>query len=206
MYAETDPVAVLRSGPKLDRAAARKLLDDLFPGLAGQDAASAEGTLGDDAYPDERLVCAASFPGLDIVCHRDLQIDKPSTLPSDLIQAARGRSVYLHAMHSVTDWCAFAYWHKGRLIRALSISPDDGVIEDVGEHLPFEVPYWSGDHPVTLDDDDDDEEAYPLPFHPLELGEEALAYFFGFHLEGYATDLDPMSIPLAAFARKARGR
>ncbi|MGW3628080.1 DUF6928 family protein, partial [Streptomyces sp. NPDC000880] len=29
-------------------------------------------------------------------------------------------------MHSVVDWLAFAVWEDGRLIRSLSLSPDDG--------------------------------------------------------------------------------
>lgn len=38
--------------------------------------------------------------------------------------------MYLHAMHSVVDWFAFAVWGPdGKLRRALSVSPANGVIE-----------------------------------------------------------------------------
>ena len=42
---------------------------------------------------------------------------------------------------------------------------------------------------------------YPLPFHSLELGEEALRALFGFALEGNLeeTDVDPYEIPLQGF-------
>jgi hypothetical protein len=52
-------------------------------------------------------------------------------------------------------------------------------------------------------DDGDTEEAYPLPFHPLELGEAALAEFFGYQLEGddVRAVLDPECIPLMRFKR-----
>ncbi len=76
-------------------------------------------------------------------------------------------------MHSVVDWLAFAVWEDGRLVRSLSLSSDDGVMEDVGDPMPFEAAYWGGEYPVPHDPEWSDE-PYPLPFHPLELGEVAL--------------------------------
>jgi hypothetical protein len=84
-------------------------------------------------------------------------------------------------MHSVVDWFAFAHWNNGRLVRSLSLSPDSGILEDIGLKLAFEEPYWSGQHPAG--DDEDDE--YPLPFHPLDLGEAALSEFFGGQIDGF---------------------
>ncbi|MDG6103769.1 hypothetical protein Daura_24375 [Dactylosporangium aurantiacum] len=77
--------------------------------------------------------------------------------------------------HSVVDWLAFAVWDDGRLVRSLSLAPDHGVIEDLGDPLP----YWRGEHPV-----DPHPDPYPLPFHPLDLGERALVELFGFYAEG----------------------
>jgi hypothetical protein len=85
-------------------------------------------------------------------------------------------------MHSVVDWFAFAKWMNGKLVRSLSLSPDDGILEDMGQRLAFEEPFWSGKNPVTNDDGDDE---CPLPFHPLELGEAALREFLGYQLEGF---------------------
>jgi hypothetical protein len=113
------------------------------------------------------------------------------------LQAAAGRTVYLHAMHSVVDWFAFAVWRAdGELGRALSMSPDSGVIENLGEPLAFEQPFWAGERPIGGDDD------YPFAFSPPELGEEALGTLFGFVYEGPTTarrTVDPEEIGLAAF-------
>ena len=104
-------------------------------------------------------------------------------------------------MHSVVDWFAFAHWQNGELQRSLSISPDGGIIEDLGDRKLFEEPYWEGKHPAVDPEDEDD---YPLSFHPLELGEEALAEFFGYQLEGLAEKqlFEPDDVSLLAFKRK----
>lgn len=144
--------------------------------------------LADAVHPPEGTVCALSVPGLDLVCDREIMIDRPSQLPGHLVAAGRSRRLYLHAMHSVVDWLAFAVWEDGHLIRSLSLSPDGGVIEDIGERFPFELPYWDGSHPAEPYPPRKDEMPYPLPFHPLDLGERALLEFFGFHLEGCSDD------------------
>lgn len=96
-------------------------------------------------------------------------------------------------MHSVTDTFAYAIWENGSLVRSLALSPDDGIVENIGDPLPFEAPYWTGEHPAG--------DRYPLPFHPLDLGEVALRALFGFILEGrpQPTDIDPESVKLAGF-------
>ncbi|WP_407918019.1 DUF6928 family protein [Kitasatospora sp. NE20-6] len=33
----------------------------------------------------------------------------------------------------------------GSFARSLSLCPDDGFIENIGEPLPFEAPYWAAD-------------------------------------------------------------
>jgi hypothetical protein len=52
-------------------------------------------------------------------------------------------------------------------------------------------------------DDDADEEAYPFPFHPLELGEAALRELFGYQLEGIVDRIlfEPETIPLIRYKR-----
>ena len=89
-------------------------------------------------------------------------------------------------MHSTSDWLAFSAWERGDLRRSLSLSPAGGIVEDIGARYEFEAPFWAGDEPAgpTLDGD-----PYPLPFHPLELGEAALRHLFGFVIEDIP-DLD----------------
>jgi hypothetical protein len=112
--------------------------------------------------------------------------------------------VYFHAMHSVVDWFAYAIWEKGILKRSLSLSPDFGIMEDIGERQPFEHPYWSGLYPVDHTWDDDTE--YPFPFHPLDLGEATLLELLGCEIEGSINSwqIDPGHFPLVAFKQKKR--
>jgi hypothetical protein len=143
------------------------------------------------------------------VCSGELAIDRPSTLDRRFLEVGAGRTIYLDAMHSVVDWFAFAVWESdGPLRRALSLSPDSGILENIGDPLPFEEPYWAGDHRAVDPGDDDDEHPYPFAFDPLELGEEALGTLFGFVYEGPPSvdTIDPEDITLAAFALERRKR
>ena len=157
---------------------------------------------GDLSYtcPPNNEVHLGCFPGVSIVAAKEFGNDYPSKLPASFISAGFNRTTYLHAMHSVVDWLAFAQWTNGKLVRSLSLSPDSGVLEDIGEHLAFEGPFWSGQNPVIADEEQTE---YPLPFHPLELGEAALKAFFGYQLEGADGPalLQPESIPLLKYKR-----
>jgi len=198
-YADGAVVPALKAAGEPSTAGTAELVARLFPGR-GKEPTQGD-VLAEATYPPEGTTYAASFPGVDLVCDRRLMLDRPSELPAHLLEAAEGRRVILHAMHSVSDWLAFAVWEEGRLRRSLSLSPDGGIAENVGDPFPFEVPYWAGDRPVEFDPEWD-EEPYPLPFHPLELGNEALRAFFGFLLEGSPSpeDVDPDKVPLLGFA------
>src|SRR3546814_18901989 len=79
----------------------------------------------------------------------------------------------------ISDWSSdVCSSDLGVLVRSLSLSPDDGILEDTGERLAFEEPFWAGKHPAPAGD------PYPFPFHPLVLGEQALQEFFVFSGEG----------------------
>ncbi len=207
-YVEDDAALALQAAPDLDRAASRALAARLFPGKRLQ--AIEDVTL---CYTNPRgdEIVVGCFPGVSFVAASDFAIDLPSTLPRRFIDAAEDRKIYLHAMHSVVDWLAFAVWENGTLVRSLSLAPDNGIIEDIGPHLPFEEPFWAGAHPVDTDSEDDSDEEteneskkYPLPFHPLELGEEVAFAFYGFQHEGGRVDVKiaPETIPLCAFKRR----
>lgn len=200
VYADGDARDALAAHPTIDREASARLAAELFPKHRLE-------ALGDvdlcDTCPRNREIRVGCFPGVSIVAAQEFGIDFPSKLPQRFVAAAGPRTLYLHAMHSVVDWFAFAVWRAGKLERALSLSPDSGILEDIGKRLPFEDPYWTGHHPAT---DPADEDAYPFPFHPLDLGEAALRACFGYGLEGEIDDslLDPETIPLARYRRKSR--
>lgn len=181
-----------------DRAATFALAQKLFPGETLKPLE--DGSLGWTDPPDEELVIGC-FPGFDVVAAKEFGMDYPSKIPARFLEAAGGRTVYLHAMHSVVDWFAFAVWENGRLKRSLSLSPDSGILEDIGSRLSFELPYWAGQHPLF--EPGGEPTGYPFVFHPLELGEAALGEFFGYHLEGPldARTIDPESVPLMRFRR-----
>lgn len=197
VYADAKVRDALRANPQLDRDATPQLASRVFPDDKLEPIG--EGDLSYTCPPDDELHIGC-FPGVSILAAKEFGIDYPSRLPAPFISAGGGGAVYLHAMHSVVDWFAFATWRNGKLVRSLSLSPDSGILEDIGERLPFEEPFWSGQNPATIDDADE----YPLPFHPLELGEAALKEFFGYQLEGFIDSalLEPESIPLIKYKRR----
>jgi hypothetical protein len=155
----------------------------------------------DECYPPDDITCATILPGAELLCDRRFMLDRPSELPEHILSLGAGRRVILHAMHSVVDWLAFAVWEDGTLVRSLSLSPDGGILENIGEPYDFELPYWAGEHPVEPMPGWPSQGPYPLPFHPLELGEDALRALFGFILEGYLhpDDIDPDGVHMHEF-------
>lgn len=198
IYSSGLPSEILKSNPVLDRDATVALAKKLFPSEKLE--LIDDGNLSYTCPPDNELVIGC-FPGLSIIAAKEFGIDYPSKLPSVFVDSALGNSVYLHAMQSVVDWFAYAIWKNGKLQRSLSLSPDSGVLEDIGTRPPFEEPYWAGHYPAVDPEDEDDE--YPFAFHPLELGEAALLEFFGYQLEGIVgpSQLKPEKVQLMRFKR-----
>ncbi len=200
VYADGDVPGRLRHVGAADVERTSAMMRGLHPGCEIQE--SEGSALDAGVYPPDGTTYAASWPGVEIVCDRRVMISSPSRLPAHLVAASAGRRLVLHAMHSVIDWLAFAVWEDGRLIRSLSLAPDDGIIENIGEPLPFERPYWAGNRPAdTIAWPGEEEEPYALPFHPLELGEEALRALCGFIQEGMPEpgDVDAENIALHGF-------
>jgi len=197
VYADGNAREALHRRPRLDRNTTAAFLAALFPDekLTPLD----DGDLSFTCPPDNEIH-AGCFDGAAVVAASEFGADYPSRLPQRFI-GARGGTLTLHAMHSVVDWFAYAQWVDGTLVRSLSLSPDSGVLEDIGAKLTFEEPYWAGRHPAV--DGDEPDGAYPFPFHPLELGEAALAALFGYHLEGPIDPslLEPETIALARYKR-----
>lgn len=195
VYANGNAGDALRRRPALDRDATLELARRLFP--KDKLEPIGDGDLSYTCPPDNELHIGC-FPGVSVLAAREFGIDYPSKLPGQFIGGGGAETVYLHAMHSGVDWFAYAQWINGKLVRSLSLCPDKGILEDIGQHLPFEEPFWSGQHPAT-----DDEEEYPFPFHPLDLGDAALKELFGYQLEGTPDPalLEPESIPLLKYKR-----
>jgi hypothetical protein len=198
-FAENDIRPVLRGATRLARSEAEELVRRLHPDHTVEPAG--EGTLLDGVYPPQDIAYAAVWPGVELLCDRRFIFGRPSELPDNLLATAGNRRIIVHGMHSAADELAFAVWEAGELVRSLSLSPDGGIQENIGEPYDFEVPYWAGEHPVRPTPDWHDHGPYPLPFHPLELGKQALRALFGFILEGspQAEDIDADTVSLYKF-------
>lgn len=197
VYTDGSPADLLRRPPAPDRDRTRALVAATQPGWTGRGGSA--GSLSDDLYPPDGLVYAGSFPGIDVLCDQQVMVDRPSQLPAHLREPGAGRRMILHVMHSVNDWFAYAVWQDGVLLRSLSLGPDSGVVEDIGTPLPFETPFWAGEHAVIPVGPA--RSSYPLPFHPLDLGEAALRELVGFVIEGRPmdTDIDADAVELTGF-------
>lgn len=195
-YTEGDLRPALWGAVRSDPAEVIDLVRDLHPGY--EVTPIGDGSLGDYSYPPEDTSYATVLAGAELFCDRRLVCDLPTQLPARLLQAGAVRRIIMHGMHSASDWLCFAVWENGELVRSLSLSPDAGIRENIGEPYDFELPYWAGAHPVEPMSSED---PYPLPFHPLELGEQALRALFGFVIEGRPDqdDIDPFDIHLHGF-------
>lgn len=179
-------------------AEAESLLREILP---GHDVTWVGDSTLDETYPPDDITHVAVLPGAELLCNRRLVLDRPSELPEHLLRAGAGRRIIMHGMHSVVDWLCFAVWEDGKLVRSLSLSPDGGIEKNIGEPYDFERPFWDGLHPVEPVPGWDNQEPYPLLFHPLELGEEALRALFGFIIEGMPEpdDIDADRIHMHVF-------
>ncbi|WP_426504278.1 DUF6928 family protein [Dactylosporangium sp. McL0621] len=199
-FADGDIRPALRGATRSDRAETEALVRQVHPGYVV--APADDGTLFENEYPPDDITYATLLAGAELYCDRRLVLDRPSQLPEHLRQAGAGRRIIMHGMHSAADWLGFAVWEDGALIRSLSLSPDGGIQENIGKPYDFELPYWAGEHPVEPGPGDlPGQGPYPLPFHPLELGEEALRALFGFVIEGRPDpdDIDTEAVHLHGF-------
>ena len=198
VHANTNVAETLSGSPPLDRDATLLLAASLFSKYKLEPIGE-----GDISFtcPPNNEVHIGCFPGVSILAAKEFAIDYPSKLLASFVSPEHGGTVYLHAMHSVVDWFAFAQWVNGCLIRSLSGLPTAAFWKISANGYPLKSRFAPAkiQSPVTV-------VRYPLPFHPLEMGEAALKEFFGYQLEGFgdAPPLQPESIPLVKFKRGRR--
>lgn len=198
-FADGDIRPALLGATRSERSEVEELVHEIHPGyLVGS---ADDGTLRDGLYPPDDITYATVLAGAELFCDRRLVLNRPSELPEHLRNAGAGRRIIMHGMHSVVDWLGFAVWEDGILIRSLSLSPNGDIQENIGQPYDFELPYWAGEHPVEPVPGWPNQDPYPLPFHPLDLGEEALRALFGFIVEGHPhpDDIDAEAVHLHGF-------
>ncbi|MEU4235921.1 hypothetical protein [Actinoplanes sp. NPDC026619] len=198
-FSDGDLREALRGARPADAAAAEGLVREMYPEYEVTPAETSN--LFDGVNPPDDVTFALVLPGAELLADWRLVLEPTADLPEELLARGAGRRVVMHHMHSVTDSLCFAVWEDGVLVRSLSLSPDDGIDVNIGEPYEFERPFWAGEHPVLPEPGWPDRPPYPLPFHPLELGEEALRALFGFVLEGrpHPDNVDPFEVPMHAF-------
>lgn len=200
VYSNGDVPLVWSREPKLNSERNSKILSVLFPGEKYGEIEN--GNLA-STCPDNSYVQIADLDEVLIVATHEVAIDNPSKIPRNFVSFESYKYTYVFAMHSGVDWFAFAVWESGSLIRSLSVSPDSGIIEDIGAHLSFEEDYWNNKHPAVDPDDDDD--SYPLAFHPLDFGESVLLHLMGYQYEGLTSfnKVDPENIAMHCFHKRS---
>ncbi|TPG17189.1 DUF6928 family protein [Pedococcus bigeumensis] len=192
-----DLVAHAEGGPEAAAEAAQRW----YPGVVAESLGTAD--LFEGGYPGEAQLYVATFGPTTVFGGGPVLGEHRDRLSAAAAQA--GLMSWELNIHSVVDLCQFeVHDETGRIVRALDVYSDKDpatvATDAVGEPLPFEVHYWAGEHD-ELDD-------YPHLFHPLELGEAAMAWMFGSSGEGAPDDavqreigelLDPFDVPMHGF-------
>ena len=188
-FVGTDPRTIAFPGDG-NPEASRQLLDTCFPGPWAQVGTTdlMDGLCWD---PTRQRIFALRAGEFDLITSPRVAVWE--RLPDHIREVARGRRIVLHVMNSTNDSLTFMVWQAGELVRALIVSPDDGITRDEGMRLAAEQPFWSGQRRPPA--------GYALPFHPLDLGEELLRAEVGCVIEAppMPGDLDAMAVTICEF-------
>ncbi|NLE78132.1 MAG: hypothetical protein GX610_00845 [Rhodococcus sp.] len=190
-----DPAAVLGNAESPDGDAALAVAQRLHPNM--DLAPTGVVPLSQAAGVTDDVLYVGAFPGLVVVCHKDLTPTTPTTTPWR--SAIDSATTYLVASRPEDAWGAFAVWEGDTLRRSFSAAPAT-ILEDSGIPLVWERPYWAGEFPLqhppgALPD------PQSLPFHPQQFAEAANREWLGFRYTGARSEgeLNPTSIGLLGF-------
>lgn len=185
---------------------ARRAAEVLLPGRVG--APLRQGSLLEDSLPLDGELFVGVFGPTVVLASDDFEGFAHLARAGD----AQGRTAYHLMMHSVSDAAGITVCDASGEVRrevVLGADMDRAGVEagSVGPPLPFERPFWAGERPLDLvpgEEADPDE----LPFWPMDFGEEALRWAFGFVGEGEPRpdDLDGFAIAVHGFELRAARR
>jgi hypothetical protein len=195
VYCDDPPLDVRTPLPSW-RDAAGQLLVELYPRTRFVEHGVV--SLVSGAFPDDGYINLAAFRNGAVVATRRAMLFNPSKLEARFVKVAGSRTVHLLAQRSMYDMVAYARWEGGTLARSISANPVGKVWESIGAPEPFEARFWEGSQRPAPD--------YPLPFHPLDLGEAALRHILGACFEGLPEPglADPSTVELLSFGRANR--
>lgn len=157
------------------------------------------------ADPDPDTVYVGWFGGLTVLCWAELGRIPVEQLPELVPAITEVPAATVLIADPAGSLGSFARWERGELRREFTATPVQ-IVADTGLPFLFEGPFWSGEHPlhyapgVPVD-------PLALPFHPLELAEEANRSWLGFRFTHPLSeaDLDPASITVSRFGIRPPG-
>jgi hypothetical protein len=188
-----EPGRVFRPGLSSDAETAAGLAHRLYPAAT---LVETGGTTLDFAlwpYDDELFV--GSYDDALVVCDRRLFcLDDDARRVADTVAAVLPDATCgVLVLPGVVDGCWFRWYERGRLLRDIFVTAEDGVVVDQGERLPAEEPFWKEIDAGVPD--------VPLPFDPQEFGLElAQTCMFGRGIADRGDDgFLPLELPLRRF-------
>ncbi len=192
------PRTDITPGPAGDAAAARTLLETLFPGRIGATLPPAD--LPTACYPEYGRIYAGTFGATAVVCGNDLR-ELPD-LAAATAPVAGSRAAIRLQINGAAESVALEILGPGGVpARELMVLAEEGVIADEGPRLDFELPFWAGE--VDPDGAYAAVNGAEMPFDVIDFGQEALRTLFGFDIEDHPGsrpgDLDGHQVMLHGF-------
>lgn len=192
-----DPAAVLREHREPDQGAAQALAKQLFEDH--EITPKTTGTLAGCAGPADDEIYIGCYPGLTVVCTRQVRLPDPTTLPEPLIRPLACEHTYLVSFDASMGWGSFAHWERGEFRRGFSSSRMK-ILADAGLPMVWERPFWAGERPV-LWRANEIPDPQCLPYDPLDFADEANGEWLGFQYRApvVAGALLPRDIAVCGF-------
>lgn len=157
--------------------AATAATERLLPGW-GPAGVTSSGDIG--FFPQDDNLYVGTWGTTVVIGMNTLGIaDHPDTVRAN---ARPDETVWTLAIQSTVDYCLFQAMgpHHDRLLAAWTGATEEEAAQaNRGTPLPFEEPYWAGQHAYP----GVDPESVIHPFDPLELGAAALLWIFGIQAE-----------------------
>lgn len=191
--------------PTHDSKRAWRLISDL--GL-GPSRSQGMTTFDVGIYPDTLVVGA--YEGAAIIGHPDIVnacLEPEADPMTARILAAFPDAVVLRVgLNSVVNLWGYAYFERGKLVRAFGGSADDGVVLDEGDLLDEERPHF--ERSVVRDgqrlfyaDINGQTEEFDVSAFGEELTFEIMGRFLGCRPDRTTDEIDPIELPMESFER-----
>ena len=196
--------------PRHDPERARRLISDLGFGPCRSRGIT---TFDVGIYPDSLVIGA--YEGAAIIGHPDIVRSclepKADPMTARILTVFPQAAVLRVGLHSVVNLWSYAYFERGRMLRAYGGSADDGVVLDEGDLLAEEQPHF--ERSVVRNGQRffcKELHGQIKEFNASAFGEslvfEVMSRFIGCRLDRVTEDLHPTELPMEAFERMSGRR